>query len=78
VKFENIIRRRLSTQPTSRKGKNNVNTYTVIADGLYVTNEYEGNDIYKAYSVFIEAITNYSLCNVYLYENDTIIQEKSV
>jgi hypothetical protein len=50
----------------------------VIADGLYVTTEYEGNDIHKAYSAFIEAISNYSLCNVYLYENDTIIQEKSV
>ena len=55
-----------------------MNIYTVIADGVYVTTEYEGNDVHKAYNAYIEAITNYSLCTVYLYENDAVIQEKSV
>ena len=78
MRFENIIRRRLYIQPTSDKGGNSINIYTVIADRIYVTTEYEGNDVHKAYNAYIGAITNYSLCTVYLYENDTVIQEKSV
>ena len=53
-------------------------SYTVIADGIYVTTEYEGTDVHKAYDAYINAITNYTRCNIYLYENDTLIAEKSV